>query len=374
VRLRNQGPPPQQIQTAADPDNAHEEFLDSQENFDAPQSWWHGRESSCEDDDSDDGEDCEINVEGGGLEGILTWPPELLYACDDHERWGKKRKGATRAAKERSSMQEERAGVGREETVRGDERGNEVGSGEGAPAVGEGSDPACITGAVDRGRGSVGLGVEVGREGVQVGEPNAPFEGPSWAAAGFWAGREGCLVGEAGFSMYEGGGWGWEPGPANIARAKFPTTGPMLSNEEPEPINTRVTTPGRRPRRARVPCEITQLSEGSFGDISEYETEEEADANTEDGDMSVVKHVYRDETWSTKFFTYDPKPKEFIGRRDTIKFFAHMPSLLTLFELFWPFNLLHKIVLETNRYASYVLDALGNMRGVLNGCRPLWRN
>jgi hypothetical protein len=45
----------------------------------------------------------------------------------------------------------------------------------------------------------------------------------------------------------------------------------------------------------------------------------------------------------------------------TTKFFAHVPSLLTL-ELFWPFKLLCKIVMETNRYASYVLDALGNNR------------
>jgi hypothetical protein len=79
--------------------------------------------------------------------------------------------------------------------------------------------------------------------------------------------------------------------------------------------------------------------------------------------MSAVKHVYRDETWSTKFFTYDPKPKEFLGRMGTTKFFVHMPSLLTLFELFWPFNLLCKIVIETNRYTSQVVDALGNTRG-----------
>jgi hypothetical protein len=91
--------------------------------------------------------------------------------------------------------------------------------------------------------------------------------------------------------------------------------------------------------------------------------EEEGDTSTGDGDMHGVRHVYRDETWSTKFFTYDPKPKEFRGRMGTTKFFVHMPSLLTLFELFWPCNLLRKIVLETNRYASHVVDALGNTMG-----------
>jgi hypothetical protein len=46
-----------------------------------------------------------------------------------------------------------------------------------------------------------------------------------------------------------------------------------------------------------------------------------------------------------------------------IQFFGHIPSLLTLFELFWPFNLLRKIVMKTNCYASHVLDALRNTGG-----------
>jgi hypothetical protein len=64
-----------------------------------------------------------------------------------------------------------------------------------------------------------------------------------------------------------------------------------------------------------------------------------------------------------KTFTYDPKPREFLGRRGTEKFFAHMPIILQLFELFWPFNLLHKIVIETNQYATEPLDAHSNTRG-----------
>jgi hypothetical protein len=98
-------------------------------------------------------------------------------------------------------------------------------------------------------------------------------------------------------------------------------------------------------------------------DISEYETDEDEDGDSGLGDVSGVQHAYGDETWSTNFFTYDPKPKEFLGRMDTTKFFAHIPSILTLFELFWPFTLMRKIVIETNCYATHVVDALGNTRG-----------
>ena len=48
---------------------------------------------------------------------------------------------------------------------------------------------------------------------------------------------------------------------------------------------------------------------------------------------------------------------------DTTKFFVHIPSILTLFELFWPFNLMSKIVIETSFYATHVVDAFGNIRG-----------
>jgi hypothetical protein len=89
--------PPCTSAAATDPDDAHEQFLDSQEDFDVPRSWWHGRANSCEDDDSDDGEDCDMNVERGGPEEILNWPPEVMHACDDHARRGKRRKGMTTA-------------------------------------------------------------------------------------------------------------------------------------------------------------------------------------------------------------------------------------------------------------------------------------
>jgi hypothetical protein len=101
----------------------------------------------------------------------------------------------------------------------------------------------------------------------------------------------------------------------------------------------------------------------SKSDISEYDIEEGQDANREEGDFTRVKHAYRDETWSKKFFTYDPPPREFRGRRGTSRFFPHLRRILQLWELFWPFTLLRKIVTETNRYASHPLDALGNTMG-----------
>ena len=40
--------------------------------------------------------------------------------------------------------------------------------------------------------------------------------------------------------------------------------------------------------------------------------------------------------------------------------FDVFPSVLELWELFWPLDLLCKIVCETNRYARMVIDPLGN--------------
>jgi RES domain-containing protein len=46
-----------------------------------------------------------------------------------------------------------------------------------------------------------------------------------------------------------------------------------------------------------------------------------------------------------------------------MQFFEYIPIILQLFELFWPFNLFRKIVIETNRYAMERLDAKGTTRG-----------
>jgi hypothetical protein len=46
-----------------------------------------------------------------------------------------------------------------------------------------------------------------------------------------------------------------------------------------------------------------------------------------------------------------------------MQFFHHMPTILQLFELFWPLVLMQNIVIETNSYAMERLDAHGNTRG-----------
>jgi hypothetical protein len=68
--------------------DVEDQYFDSQENFQEPRSWWHGQDSSCEgESDSDDTDNTDRDLEGGGLEEILTWPPELLFQCRDHVRW-----------------------------------------------------------------------------------------------------------------------------------------------------------------------------------------------------------------------------------------------------------------------------------------------
>jgi hypothetical protein len=73
---------------------------------------------------------------------------------------------------------------------------------------------------------------------------------------------------------------------------------------------------------------VTQLGTRSASEISEYEIEEEDNVNTWNVGSEALKHAYRDETWSQKCFTYDPKPQKFIGRRDTMQFFEHIPMIL----------------------------------------------
>jgi hypothetical protein len=90
--------------------------------------------------------------------------------------------------------------------------------------------------------------------------------------------------------------------------------------------------------------------------FTDYETDEEI-ATEGDPVMTGVRHDFQDNTWSQDSFTYDPKPREFNGSQGPHSFFAGIPTILQLFELFWPCTLLHKIVQETNRYATRPLDA-----------------
>jgi hypothetical protein len=56
-------------------------------------------------------------------------------------------------------------------------------------------------------------------------------------------------------------------------------------------------------------------------------------------------------------------------RKAPTPFFYHIPSILQLLELFWPFNFLRKIVIVTNRYATHPLEALRNIMEA-----PKWVN
>jgi hypothetical protein len=84
--------------------------------------------------------------------------------------------------------------------------------------------------------------------------------------------------------------------------------------------------PAQRRRRHRVAGQYAQLSPEAIYDISEYDSED--DTNVGDVVSDGIRHEYRYATWSQKSFTYDPKPQEFLGRRRTIQFFHHLPSIL----------------------------------------------
>jgi hypothetical protein len=44
-----------------------------------------------------------------------------------------------------------------------------------------------------------------------------------------------------------------------------------------------------------------------------------------------------------------------------MQFFEYVLTILQLFEFFWPFNLMQKIVMETNRSATKKIDAAENI-------------
>jgi hypothetical protein len=140
--------------------NIGDEFFDSQENFEEPRTWWHGRDSSCEgEEDSDDGEDIDTNLEGGGLEDILTWSPEFLFHCDEHARWRRKARKGVRSDRSYAS-------TSREASV-GDDDGREGHGAEARPEICEGAE-GFVLGEGERG-GFGEMGCQVGGLGGPVG-------------------------------------------------------------------------------------------------------------------------------------------------------------------------------------------------------------
>jgi hypothetical protein len=83
-------------------------------------------------------------------------------------------------------------------------------------------------------------------------------------------------------------------------------------------------------KRIRIHREVPQLSEGSESELSEYEMEEEEETDVGDSVSDGIKHVYRDETWSHSFFTYETKPRGFFGKKGYNTIF---PSLANHFAV-----------------------------------------
>ena len=58
-----------------------------------------------------------------------------------------------------------------------------------------------------------------------------------------------------------------------------------------------------------------------------------------------MKYIYQDGIWFKNFFTYDPKSRDFLGRRGTKRNFHQVPSVRHLFHLFWPKSMVCKIII-----------------------------
>ena len=85
---------------------------------------------------------------------------------------------------------------------------------------------------------------------------------------------------------------------------------------------------------------------------SEEEEEGDGEALGAEGDTNTIKYMYRDATWNKTHSFYDPEPMPFTGSLGSNFFWNHMPTMMQLFEIFWPFNVLERIVSETNHYAT----------------------
>jgi hypothetical protein len=119
----------------------------------------------------------------------------------------------------------------------------------------------------------------------------------------------------------------------------------------------------RRSGRDTIYHQAAELSTKLMSYTLDYEIEKNGDTDTGDNDFNSVKYIYRDETWSKDIFIYDPKPKDFLYRRGIMQNFHQVPSMGHLFHLIWPESILHKIVIESNHYATHLLDILDNTMG-----------
>jgi hypothetical protein len=307
-----------------------------------------GRWSTCdgeeEGDTSDDDDDA--SMAGGGLDAILQWPPELLHRPPPNNHRKKARRSEARVGW--SGVEE---GQGARMTTAGTSVGS-VGAGEWA-GVGQ---PDVAGSEFDVGA----------RPSWAAREPNprlreGPTAGSGFEGRGWGEGSEGPAEVGPGF---EGGGWNEgseDPGDTCAGSEAGPGWGWLNMDAAHDGLQEHYVIPPTtgldaepRKKRVRLPTAVTQLSTGLGSSIAEYETDLEDDADNENVNCDGIKHMFRDETWSQNNFTYDPPRMAFSGRQGTTRTFHRMPTMLALWELFWPYNILRKIVEETNRYARHV--------------------
>jgi hypothetical protein len=282
-------------------------------------------------------------MEAKDLEEMLGWPPELLFTPLHGS--SKRRRGEKASTDKRDEGETfnicRRWGVEREGGNRGGE-GDEVP----VPVCGRVGGPHV--GGRGVGQGGSGRGWDLSGRGLgrlgRVGGLGAPKGGPGDVSGieDSVANPARVLVGGARGYMESWWEWGGE-GREFMGHG----TGPVA------PAGPRA----QRRRRQTDGGHFPTLSPRSMSEISDYDSEDEDEENMGGGVSDALKHKYRDETWTWRSFTYDPKPQEFTGRR---QYFHHMSTILQLFELFWPLALMQNIVGETNRYATEHLDAHGN--------------
>jgi hypothetical protein len=79
--------------------------------------------------------------------------------------------------------------------------------------------------------------------------------------------------------------------------------------------NAVAVDPLRKKRRVLVKPHVIQFPAELGSEISEYEIDDENNANNGGGESDTARHAFRDETWFQEFFTYDSKHIEYIGRK-----------------------------------------------------------
>ena len=168
------------------------------------------------------------------------------------------------------------------------------------------------------------------------------------------------MMGVADMEQYaKGGRWGQLDirGPMKEDDQNIERNVDMDDNIGNESMATRV-----RPRKRIVQPLVTQLDQDSYNVIEEYKNEE---VNGTLGPIGIEdpRHIFRDETWSQACFTHDPKPLEFDECSSTTTSYEALSSMLHLWKLFWPYELMKKIVRESNQYAATPMDDLENTIG-----------